>query len=199
MWLDGIDKGNVEGEWQDLVSGNTFGNHGAIAETDGWRFDGASSYMDSTTLTNYGPDSKNRTFEIVAEFERGNITEVVYMGNYSGYAFGRYVGGKRMIFSTDLDFPTLADDMTSGVRIVSVSSSDIQIVASKINGNNGQVSQIEQFTGKNDFIYLGKRASCNHFKGKIHAIRIHDRILTEEEILQNQRLDNERFGLGLDI
>ena len=199
MWLDGIDKGNVEGEWQDLVSGNTFVNHGAIAETDGWRFDGASSYMDSTTLTNYGPASKNRTFEIVAEFERGNITEVVYMGNYLGYAFGRYVGGKSMIFSTEFGFPTLADDMTSGVRIVSVSSSDIQIVASKINGNDGQVGQFEEFVGNASFIYLGKRASGNHFKGKIHAIRIHDRILTEEEILQNQRLDNERFGLGLDI
>ena len=64
MHLDGINKGNVEGEWQDLVSGNSFVNHGAIAEADGWRFDGASSYMDSTTLINKGWWQSKRTMEV---------------------------------------------------------------------------------------------------------------------------------------
>lgn len=199
LHLDGINKGNVEGEWQDLVSGNTFVNHGAIAETDGWRFDGASSYMDSATLTNYGPAFKNRTFEIVVEFERENITEVVYMGKGSGYAFGRYEGGKCIIISAIGGFPSFADDMTSGVRIFSASLSGTQLVASEINGNDGQVRGEEIFSGGGSFIYLGKRASGNQFKGKIHAIRLHDRVLTEEEILYNQRIDNKRFNLGLDI
>jgi hypothetical protein len=200
MHFDGINKGNVEGEWQDLVSGNTFVNHGAIAEADGWRFDGASSYMNSTNMASYGPGYGNRTFEIVAEFERENTTEVVYMGAGNGYAFGRYAGGKSILLGSNVGLPSLADDMTSGVRIVSVSTTTaLQIVASKINGNNAQVGINNHFDGGVDIIYLGKRASGTHFKGIIHSIRIHNRILSEEEILYNQRIDNKRFNLGLDI
>jgi hypothetical protein len=55
------------------------------------------------------------------------------------------------------------------------------------------------FSGADDYIYLGKRSAGNYFKGIIHSIRIHNRILSEEEILYNQRIDNKRFNLGLDI
>ena len=37
----------------------------------------------------------------------------------------------------------------------------------------------------------------NIFKGTIYAIRIYNRILTADEMKHNQRIDNERYGLGL--
>lgn len=42
-------------------------------------------------------------------------------------------------------------------------------------------------------------ASGGHFDGLIHSIRIYNRKLSEAEILQNQKVDNTRFSLGLDI
>lgn len=37
------------------------------------------------------------------------------------------------------------------------------------------------------------------FKGSIYAIRVYSRQLTDREILINQKIDNARFGLGLNI
>jgi hypothetical protein len=35
------------------------------------------------------------------------------------------------------------------------------------------------------------------FNGEIYAVRIYNRTLNAEEMLNNQLIDNERFGLGL--
>ena len=37
------------------------------------------------------------------------------------------------------------------------------------------------------------------FKGTVHAIRVYDTILTMAEMLANQKVDNQRFNLGLTI
>lgn len=37
------------------------------------------------------------------------------------------------------------------------------------------------------------------FTGKIYAIRIYSKLLTQAEMINNQRVDNTRFNLGLSI
>jgi hypothetical protein len=199
MHLDGINKGNVEGEWQDLVSGNTFLNSGAVAESNAWVFDGSSAFMYSEDIQNYPP--QNRTIEIVAQFERANTTEVLYAGKHKGAAVGRYANTSEIILAmSSILVDSVKDAMTMGNRCVGASFTNNDIAASLINGIRGSVGIKQYFGGDvNNRIYLGKRSTGNHFKGKIHAIRIHDRILSEEEILYNQRIDNKRFNLGLDI
>lgn len=50
------------------------------------------------------------------------------------------------------------------------------------------------------YISIGARQYGNHFpfRGILHSIRIYNRFLTPEEILNNQRIDNQRFNLGID-
>ena len=202
MHLDGINKGNVEGEWQDLVSGNTFVNHGAVAEADGWRFDGASSYMDSATLGTIGWWNKARTLEVVVKFDdiSENRTEVVFLGRKNCMAFGRYKS-EHFVNSAGLSVPSIKIQSDNGKVIYGYCGNSTSYVRSIINGQQGATSYGNSFSGfLETTAYLGKKISNDdYFKGKIHAIRIHDRILSEEEILYNQRIDNKRFNLGLDI
>ena len=202
MHLDGINKGNVEGEWQDLVSGNTFVNHGAIAEADGWGFDGASSYMDSATLGTIGWWNKARTLEVVVKFDdiSENRTEVVFLSRKNCMAFGRYKS-EHFVNSAGLSVPSIKIQSDNGKVIYGYCGNSTSYVRSIINGQQGATSYGNSFSGfLETTAYLGKRISNDdYFKGKIHAIRIHDRILSEEEILYNQRIDNKRFNLGLDI
>jgi hypothetical protein len=202
MHLDGINKGNVEGEWQDLVSGNTFVNHGAVAEADGWRFDGASSYMDSATLGTIGWWNKERTLEVVVKFDdiSSSRTEVVYLSRKNCMAFGRYKS-EHFVNSSGLHIPSIQIQSDNGKVIYGYCSNSTSYVRSVINGQQGVTSYGNAFSGFSETTaFLGKKVSNDdYFKGKIHAIRIHDRILSEEEILYNQRIDNKRFNLGLDI
>lgn len=202
MHLDGINKGNVEGEWQDLVSGNTFVNHGAIAEADGWRFDGVSSYMDSATLGTIGWWNKERTLEVVVKFDdiSQNRTEVVFLSRKNCMAFGRYKN-ENFVNSAGLSVPSIKIQSENGIVIYGYCGNSTSYVRSVINGQQGATSYGNAFAGfLETTAYLGKKASNDDYlKGKIHAIRIHDRILSEEEILYNQRIDNKRFNLGLEL
>ena len=201
MHLDGINKGNVEGEWQDLVSGNSFVNHGAIAEADGWRFDGASSYMDSTTLINKGWWQSKRTMEVVVVFDdiTPAKTEVVFMGRKNCFAFGKYLN-EHFVNTADYSVTSMKNQHENNVVIYGFSLDNEKSPQGIVNGKKLVTDISNAFVGGDaNIAFLGKRAAGSHFKGKIYAIRLHDRVLTEEEILYNQRIDNKRFNLGLDI
>lgn len=52
-----------------------------------------------------------------------------------------------------------------------------------------------------DSVYLGyiRPQTPNPFNGQIYAIRYYSRILSDDETRYNQRIDNVRFNLGLDL
>lgn len=58
---------------------------------------------------------------------------------------------------------------------------------------------IEQFNNTNQLeIIIGSRypdGNSWNFNGKIHSIRVYDRILTDDEILHNQDIDRQRFNI----
>lgn len=204
--LDGIEKGNTEGQWTSLVNGDhSFVNYGAIAEDDGWRFDGSSSYMSNATLPAYSWSSDGyRTLEVVAEFERDNTTEIVLMGKQLGICFGRYATDKSIVLSDSVIMvPSIADDMKAGIRAMGIvmdgrTTSSIQFANGVQNGTPIKDSEIKDkngFGSTTGAVLLGKRITGNAFKGKIYAIRLHNRALTNEELLQNYEIDKIRFGL----
>lgn len=203
--LDGKEKGNVDGQWSSLIDeSHTFVNYGAIAEADGWRFDGSSSYMQSTATPAYSWYSSGyRTLEIVVEFERGGLTEVVMMGKTKGISFGRYVDESCIILSeTSTPVNGIADNMAAGLLTLGIVFNGKSSNISYVNGiKNGVAISAPDVLKKNAFgsatsaVLLGKRSTGNHFKGKIYAIRIHNRALTNEELLYNYEIDKERFRL----
>lgn len=204
--LDGIEKGNTEGQWTSLVNGNhSFVNYGAIAEDDGWRFNGSSSYMSNATLPSYSWDSNGyRTLEVVAEFERDNITEIVLMGKQFGICFGRYSTEKCIVLSdATILVPSISDDMKAGIRAIGIvmdgrETTSIQFTNGVRNGipiKDSEILNKQGFGSTTGEVLLGKRKTGNAFKGKIYAIRLHNRALTNEELLQNYEIDKIRFGL----
>lgn len=190
MWLDGIEKGDTEGVWSDLVGTNHFTNNGATELTNGYEFTGT-SYMTGTSANTYSWEG--RTFEIVLEFAGNSSTELVYMSNY-GISFGRT--SSQIIVASAPGVGAYAD-IYAGLKAGKMLFASQENLGAVINGVLKSSNGDNYFDGGG--IFLGKRSSGSYFKGKIHAIRIHNRQLTQEEILQNQRLDNERFELGLDI
>lgn len=62
------------------------------------------------------------------------------------------------------------------------------------------VNGVEITTGTKDYYTSGSGMAClGTHTGKIYAVRRYNRNLTTDEMLHNQRVDNERFQLGLTI
>lgn len=193
MWLDGIEKGGEAGVWKDKKGVNNFVSVGAVELENGWEFDGA-SHMECDGGTNYTVTT-GKTLEVCVEFYGNNDSEVVLITNSGGYAFYRKSTG--YIFMTaGSDFPTGSNpDKLAAAKVCYAKrgTGNYYNGVSVGSPGNGRV-----YTG-NAVFYLGMTASGSYpFKGKIHAIRLHNRLLTTEEILQNQQLDNIRFKLGIE-
>lgn len=192
LWMDGIKKGNVTGAWVDQIAGHVFqGVNNPGFGSDYIATDAAgNSYLANTSLPPYR--SENATIEIALS-DHDNSTQLVFMPQTGsgGVAFGLYAGSK-IIWASD-------------TRRSMVNASDVKTAS--VNIRNAMVNGIAAATAGSDLwvggssgtSYIGRRASGNPYTGKIHAIRIYNRILTPEEMLFNQRNDNKRFNLGLAI
>jgi hypothetical protein len=200
MNLDGIDKGGVDGEWRDLVGNNHF-----HAKTDtpmptaldnGWEFNGIDTMMtcDDGNKVSWSPwvGEKTRTMEVVVEFTGSENKSCVFTMGGMGFAFGRitdkYILGGRERAAAMVNGNGLAPR-----KCVFTS------VGNGVAYENGVLLSSAFSDYWLDGWTLGAADNGRYFKGIIHAIRIHDRALTEEEILYNQRIDNKRFNLGLNI
>lgn len=75
-----------------------------------------------------------------------------------------------------------------------ISSTDTKII---VDGKSIAINN-NYLTGNYEGYYVGG-ANNRTFNGNICAIRIYNRRLTDDEILYNQRVDNLRFNLGLDL
>lgn len=192
LWMDGIKKGNVTGAWVDQIAGHVFqGVNNPEFGSDHIATDAAEmSYLMNTSLPPYR--SENATIEIALS-DHDNSTQLVFMPQTGkgGVAFGLYASG-RIIWASDTRRPMV---IASDVKTASVNNSNAMVngIAAATGGSNVWVG------GSSGTSYIGRRASGNPYTGKIHAIRIYNRILTPEEMLFNQRIDSKRFNLGLTI
>lgn len=190
FWLDGIYKGTGGTDWVEILNGHRFVNHGATFNSNNIYLDG-SSYLLSTTGASI-PTSSG-TIEVVYEKEADGI---IYMPNNGGsfLAFGWGSSGlywganstKRRVYT---------NAPSKGSVSINVSRGLANGVAMSYSGTN-------YFSGgKANEFYIGKRnyATPNYFKGKVFAVRIYNRELTKNEILQNLAVDNIRFNLGLTL
>ena len=218
--LDGINKGNVQGSWVDLIGGVDFPNHGASSLENGWQFDGEDDYMgyanDATKSLNFV--AGNCTVEVAfyddminqqggsthagvplfyfgANNAQGsNALNPVYLAfNYAyseKYINGMYVGSTTNVYADPL-IETIAPHTLSINKERAFDNANVLSSLGKthwdsISGGRTIGAKQHPSTGLGNFA-----------KGKIYSIRIYNRILTEAEMRQNQRVDNERFNLGI--
>ena len=191
LWLDGIDKGNVQGEWIDKISGYIFTATNSVVFGSNYVETGADAYLTNNTFTS--PRDVESTIEVVAERAKSGNSELVYMSKVNGISFGFLNGaGTGVIFST-----------ASNQRWTRTSDGDIIFSLNRdriiINGKDTEIVGYSYWGGADSNNYIGKRSTGAPYSGKIYAIRIYDRILPADEILNNQRVDNKRYNLGLRI
>lgn len=195
LWLDAIDKGNITGAWVDRAAGHIFAASGNVAfGTNYIQLDG-SSWLSSSETFNL-PSPENGTIEVALSDFLANNNMLIYMppDNTGKIAFG-LLSGKGVIWSASAGYMAPVA-LTSGFKTASVTK-DLFVA----DGDAGtfDISDTRYWSGISNTSYIGGRASGSYFTGKVHAIRIYNRHLTPAEMLQNQRLDNKRYNLGLTI
>lgn len=221
LWFDGIDNttnGHVDSlsTWEDL-SGN--GHHmTCVSDTTGTTLKSAQCgddyvYFDGATIF-YNDDSilnllslNPGTLEIVFEQENTGDAQMIFTTKTSATdttarniaLWYRPTSNGYCIFSTITGKSTAAVmDMVMKKTTISVSvqnDNNYKVIA---NGN-----EISNFVDggsipcNRTFAVGGKtwtEGNLYAFSGKIYAIRYYNRVLTEEEIAQNLKIDKYRFG-----
>lgn len=187
--LDGINRGTTDPtKWVDLVGGVEFNG------TNSW---GANYRIgnSSNTMVAYGitePTLASATMEIVyrvteqqnrriyePNVQKGNNFCFGYAANYMSLT--NNTSNKRCIKIADA--PRNHDHCVSyyGTKIV-------------LDGAEYTPTNYDWFYGMND-----GSTRIGHLGCRIYSIRFYNRLLTTDEMIHNQRVDNERFQLGLTI
>lgn len=202
--LDGLVKGVNAGTWTDLVQGivlDKIGNPQPLS--DGWQFSDGNYFHTyeylGELINNNLPQPKNATIEIVYT---GDINNALALGNQS-FVIGKY---NAFYILTS----AFAPRNTTGIANIPSEGKHILSCASvSINANKGVVDKADiimttqdYWTGYGNEMFIGARAknlsqSIQASNCAIHAIRVYNRTLTDEEIFANQTIDIKRFGIEL--
>lgn len=189
FWLDGINKGATDGTWVDLIGGNVFANNGAIS-FDTYFYFSNNGHMDGTRM------ECSDQYTVEACFAPDS--------SFSGMVFQTMQTSKGKAMYLYLDQGLFLDmhfvyNLNKNVGNNTVS---LNINLGIQNGQTISRGTTKDYWGNtNDFNigYNSSRGGRFFFTGKIHAIRIYSKLLTQAEMLNNQRVDNTRFNLGLTI
>lgn len=186
-------------EWVDSASGYIFNLSNCNKVPGGIYFNGSTSFGQCTTAP--APAISAFTAEIVYKNERDDVDEALFSWQrfhtssrglcYSWDATNQRFK-RRLSTGSAASASTLNGDYTPNVIKVHSFSESL----------NYQNKAEQTFGAKaynaysNQYFYLGKvNGSSQYFKGTIYQIRIYNRALTENEILSNQAIDYDRYGI----
>ena len=185
--LDGIDKGNDA--WVDIKGQKEFALHNVIVNDNNIEFNGTDSYAEYGTPLGYS--SATHTLEIV--WESSKVTGVPFFGGPTDAE----------VYLMQLQATTLRKlSFGTGMKYIANLPDTLKMISANADNiiyNAGWIGTSAALEARNSFdqtvASIGRYKGDNYFKGKIYAIRIYDRKLTALEMLQNQLIDIERFGL----
>lgn len=196
--LDGIDRGDVTGQWKDIVGGRIATLTGTYTEnTNNIYFNGGYGEFNSKPSIGKDDGTIETAVELLAYEGTGRPT-VSFGNNYIGGSISSQsssgYGGAMRWFDQNGSMECWRFPVDSLSLVMTASAnSDIGIC----NGYNGEKITTSSWSSGGNL--LAYRGSGNKFIGKMYAVRIYDRKLSAAEMLINQRVDNTRFNLGLTI
>ena len=188
--FDGIDKGGDSSSWTDIISGTLkfpYSEHSTI-ESNCIHMDGQGSLVASSFVPS------RYQFEICAK----NINS----GTGAIYCSGRQDDNCCIVQSDG--FYTCPSGW--GNIVWKVNSRPDIIVMSHCGNNKPKMLNGVIYPGttvyrgydvNNNITTLGGRNNSDYIECMVYSIRIYSRQLTESEMMHNQRVDNERFNMGL--
>lgn len=184
--LDGIDKGNDA--WIDRKGQKEFVLHNVVTNSNNMEFNGTNSYAECSSTLGY--DSATHTLEVV--WEGNKVTGVPFFGGPTSAELCLLPQGtplRRLSFGTGMNFIVNQPDE---LKMISANADNIIYNAGWI----GTSAELETNASYNQTVAsVGRYKFSNYFRGKIYAIRVYNRKLSALEMLQNQLIDIERFGL----
>lgn len=190
-WFDGINKGNDNTKWTDLISGDyfTYNTHSTI-DTNSVIMDGSGALTGNTGM---GINYQTGTIEACIDRTDGVVTAAVvfYASVNSNLSF--------IVSGSGYCYAGVGTSNQYQITKVPVFTASLSADRGMLNGVSYTTKSSNEYTGASTTARLGGRSNGYYLYGKIHSIRIYNRLLTEEEMLFNQKVDNERFNLGLTL
>lgn len=193
LHMDGKSGKTGSTSWASVVGNIVFTNNGATFNADHIAFDGVDDYLSNTSYST--PISGTGTIEVVLDNETfGEALSLVFMARTrSGIGFG-ITAAKYILYSCG------ATARPRAVATLAKASFSISNDGKYQNGQALSTSGTDYWGGQvSGTNFIGKRNTGGYFKGKIYSIRIYNRQLSAEEVLQNLSVDNIRFNLGLTL
>lgn len=206
FWLDGIDKGPNSGDWTDLINGYRFVNNGNVNGDDtGWLFDsstnagqnGTQYFIYSAGLNNLMANTC--TIEVVYKCDKDARWCIFNQDANNKIMFGVDSYGTKCYTYNGVNGASYT--RTAGLEPAVTMSAN----ATLCYRNGSVVSRTDSgkytISGGGAIVGCYKTAASDNwpFYGKIYSIRIYNRKLNAAEMIYNQRIDNGRFNLGLEI
>lgn len=186
--LDGIKKGDSPTAWTDRKGQKEFVLHNVVTNSNNMEFNGTNSYAECSSTLGY--DSATHTLEVV--WEGNKVTGVPFFGGPTSVELCLLPQGtpiRRLSFGTGMNFIVNQPDE---LKMISANADNIIYNAGWI----GTSAALEANDDYNQTVAsVGRYKASNYFRGKVYAIRVYDRKLTTLEMLQNQLIDIQRFGL----
>ena len=191
LHMDGKSGKTGNTSWESVVGNHIFTNYGATFNDDNVQFDG-DDYLINTSFE--PPLSGNGTIEIVYDNDYFGTTAAALFAGKTASGMCFYMNASKLIF-----YSIGGAGRARPVATLAKASTSISVQRRYENGSPMSTSGSDYIGGRNDTNHIGRRNTGNYFKGKIYSIRIYDRYLTEDEVMQNLAVDNSRFNLGLTL
>lgn len=193
MLLDGKQKGETEGRWENLAGAGyyTLNEHSTI-EDDAIVLDGA-GIISGTSIPAVGYTAG--TIECVYE-NMGDASGVFVYAGTNGLCIVRsstYIVFGVASSSNQWSVSNPSDSGTLSVNTNRLMINGAVVGTGKANNNWTSASAACPIGGRS----TGSNRYYTHMRFK--SIRKYNRLLTDAEMLQNARVDNARFNLGLNI
>lgn len=196
--LDGINKGGNASAWVDLVGGVTFPLvTGVTFDTDHVAFaSGHGEFKASVTLD---IPKDTGTIEVVITYPESRMG-ILYTGKANTMSF--------IMINTDRFLMATGQGARLSVYIPSSAKVSGKASQYSVFDRSGKCNGVEMDTGSQTYwsinkkyavIGAGSSGTSYPYIGNIYAIRAYNRHLTDDERLHNLQVDNERFGLGLNL
>ena len=195
--LDGINKGATDGTWVDLIGGVVYTPMGTTtAVENGFELKKLGDYIAGTFLYEY--PNIDWTIEVCIEVSKqGGSGCMVFTPNTMPKTFKNPVflvrAGK--IWGQPHNTRSVIYQNGSKLSFKTYSMNKERIIFDMV--NKEMPTQVNNHDAHSSRYGIGSSANYYGFIGVIHAVRVYSRILSESEIMHNQKLDNKRFKLGL--
>lgn len=189
--LDGIDYGGIDGQWVDRKQVFRFSTINALYLQNCFAFkNGRANLLEQKTLS----FDNHCSFDIIVKRNNSNIA-CLFTNPVPNRFLAAFGSGNIIWFGTNSNIPyfrTITNEASS------FSWKNQQCVQNGFALKN--TTTVDSWTFGTAMTIAGRNTGSQIlFNGSIYAIRVYSRQLSDREILINQKIDNARFGLGLDI